>query len=182
MTSKGCSVAIRSTAIAVFGICLGCFSSKQDAREHAVFSEAKTEEGEEEEEEDGVGVAVVAEDGAAFFGIESYDPPEEPGLDLPEEPCPLGQMRLDDLCQPKAEADKILERRETKALEKVREAHGPSEAATASQELLEQQVIQMGRTEANLDEIIEQLQRKQAEKDARIKMAGGPEGLDRRPP
>ena len=79
--------------------------------------------------------------------------------------CPQGEMLFEGACTPKDEVSKILAMRERQALEKYRKAKEPKEAAKAAQELLEQQVVQVGKTEDDLDEIIGMLQEEQKKEE-----------------
>jgi hypothetical protein len=84
-------------------------------------------------------------------------------------------------CQPKEKVDQIIEVRESKALEDAHQANLPSEKIDATREFIEQQVIQAEKAEDDLDEIIEQLKRKNAEADLEKKMAGIEGPIDRGP-
>lgn len=183
MTSKSCSAALRSVYAAWF-FCLSCLSSQQDSlghREHAL-PETKSDH---DDGGDGGGEGVVVEEPLppeGDSGVEdTYGNPQALRHSAPVPSCPTGQMLFEYRCQPKEKVDQIIEVRESKALEDAHQANLPSEKIDATREFIEQQVIQAEKAEDDLDEIIEQLKRKNAEADLEKKMAGIEGPIDRGP-
>lgn len=98
----------------------------------------------------------VADDGGSQE-MTGGDFPVSPLSKKTKDGCAVGAMPFEGKCVNKGKIDRILERRERKALKRVQKAHKPQQMADAAGELIEQQIAQMGKAEDDLDEILEQL-------------------------
>ena len=87
-------------------------------------------------------------------------PSSKPRLDG----CKKGEMRFDGKCLSKKRVEKILEKRDEEVKQKVQDAKNPQQQANAAHDLLQQQIVQMEKTEDDLDEITVQLKEENAKK------------------
>lgn len=79
--------------------------------------------------------------------------------------CPKGSMLFEGECTHKDKVGKIVDRRKKKAKAKIYSA-APSASGEAANDLLQSAIVQMEKSEDNLDEMIEQLKEEQAAEKA----------------